>query len=182
MGCGSNTNTAERTFFTKEDSITDTYLTLQDTLHNAWNILIKDESQKVKDLNTLVEHLMMGDQFEKSTLTSLDERIHQLVNIRITPKSLANPYVVDEYDFACNSIVAEVLALAETKPELMTDKYVQKLVDNIRNADQRVSLFRENYDSIAELFNSFLESNREMLKEIDRKFNLEKRPLFKGSD
>ena len=179
LACSSNTNRAERTLFTKADSVTDTYLMLQDTLYNAWSLLIKDENQKISNLNSLVEHLMNGNHFEKVTLSSLNDRIDQLCKIKISQKSLANPYVVEEYDLACSSIITEVLSLAEAKPELLTDKYVQNLVDNIKNADQRVSTYRSNYDSVAELFNTFIESNRSLLEEIDRKFNLEKRPQFK---
>ena len=180
-GCSSSSNTTERTLFTKADSVTDTYLTLQDTLHNAWNLLIKDESEKIRNLDLLLSHLMSENQFDRSLLTSLDNRLDQLRKIKFTQKTLSNPYVIEEYDFACNSILSEVIAMTETKPELLANRTVQNLVDHIKNADQRVDAYRSNYDSVAELFNSFISHNKDILAEIDRKINLEKRPQFKAA-
>ena len=180
-GCSSSTNTTERTLFTKADSVTDTYLTLQDTLHNAWNLLIKDESEKIRNLDLLLSHLMSGNHFDRSLLTSLDNRLDQLRKIKFTQKTLSNPYVIEEYDFACNSILSELISMTETKPELLANRTIQNLVDHIKNADQRVDTYRSNYDSVAELFNSFITNNKDILAEIDRKINLEKRPQFKAA-
>lgn len=181
LACSSSTNTTERTLFTKADSVTDIYLSLQDTLHNAWNLLIKDESEKIRNLDLLLSHLMSGNHFDRSMLTSLDNRLDQLRKIKFTQKTLSNPYVIEEYDFACNSILSEVIAMTETKPELLANRTIQNLVDHIKNADQRVDAYRSNYDSVAELFNSFISNHKDILAEIDRKINLEKRPQFKAA-
>ncbi len=181
LACSSTTTKTERTLFTKADSVTETYLTLQDTLHHAWNLLVNDENMKIKNINTLLDHLLSWGAFEKTTLTTLDNRLDQLRKIRITQKTLGNPYVVEEYDFASNTLISELISLTESKPDLLRDKTIQNLLDQIKIAEQNVSVYRANYDSVAEVFNRFLSKNESLLKEIDRKVNLEKRPLFKAA-
>ena len=51
-------------------------------------------------------------------------------------------------------------------------------MEEIRLADQRVSLYREDYDAIVERYNNFLEKNRTYLNEVAQNDSLELRPLF----
>ena len=55
---------------------------------------------------------------------------------------------------------------------------LQKLVEEIRVADQRVNLYREDYDAITSKYNSFLENNKSYLIEISQKDSLQFKPLF----
>jgi predicted mannosyl-3-phosphoglycerate phosphatase (HAD superfamily) len=110
----------------------------------------------------------------------LQSRLQQLKQLRITQKTLTNPYVVEEYDFATSSLVAEIVALSESNSVLMQNKNLSVLIEKIKVAEQHTPLFRSSYDSIALLFNTFLEKNESSLKEIDKSGPLEKRPLFSG--
>ena len=83
-----------------------------------------------------------------------------------------------EYDFASNLLVTELISQAESKTEFAYNTTLQKLVEEIRLADQRVNLYREDYDGIAEKYNAFLEKNRNYLNEINQDDSLETRPLF----
>lgn len=179
--CSSNNNTAEKTHFTKADSVTETYLLLHDSLHQAWNALVKDEDEKIKNINLLLNQLQENPAFAKNQLIALDNRLDQLRKIRITQKNLSNPYVVEEYDFASTSIVEEVMALCDARIENAVNKTIQQLVGDIRMAESRVDEHRQHYDSLAELFNEFLESNQNIIQEADQKMSLKKRPLFKAA-
>lgn len=181
LACSSSTTTTERTLFSRADSVQDSYLTLQDTLHYAWNLIIKDENEKIHHLHTLLHHLIEDNVHDPATLNSLDDRLRQLRRLKITQKTLANGYVVEEYDFASTSLISEVLSITETHPELLSNRTVQNLVDRLKMTDLRIEENRAHYDSVAELFNAFIESNKTTLKEIDRKLNLEKRPQFKAA-
>ena len=91
---------------------------------------------------------------------------------------MSDTEVVSEYDFVSNSLVSELLSLAESQKEFAYNTTLQKLTDSIRAADQRVMNYRAEYDFIAARFNAFIERNRSFLKGIDEDSFLEKKPLF----
>lgn len=166
----------ERTSFTKADSLTESYLNLEDSLLHAWNVMAWDERDKIKAMYGILH--MMQDQagFDQQQLNALEQRLEQLDRIRFTQKSLANSYVIEEYDFASNSLVSEILSLAESNDELIKNEKAQKLVDKVKIAEQRVNIYREEYDRIANRYNQFIEHNEKYLKDIDHRG--EKKALF----
>ncbi|MCB0489220.1 MAG: hypothetical protein R2820_11695 [Cyclobacteriaceae bacterium] len=176
--CRQGGNKAEKTSFTKVDSLTETYLLLQDSLLHAWNMMAWDEKEKIKSLHNLI-HLMHNEEgFDEDQLATLEQRLEQLDRIRYTQKSLANTFVIEEYDFASNSLVSEIVSMAESDPSFIAQEKVQKYVDKVIIADQRVPELRSGYDRIAIRFNEFLEKNTRYLKEIDQDYSGEKKALF----
>lgn len=163
--------------FTRADSLTDAYLTLQDSLHDTWNMMIKDDNEKIKAMNSLLHELQVGGQFNAEELQSFEHRIKQLGRIRYTPKTMWNADVVEEYDFASSSLVTELITLAESHSAFSYNKILQSLVEEIRAADMRVENYRMEYDAIATRYNTLVEENKDMLKEIDDG-SLSKKPLF----
>jgi hypothetical protein len=91
---------------------------------------------------------------------------------------MSNTEIVTEYDFASNSLITELISLAESQKEFAYNTTIQKLADSIRAADQRVNNYRAEYDLVTSRFNEFIERNKGMLKEIDEDSFLEKKPLF----
>lgn len=168
----------EQSAFTKVDSLTETYLSIQDSLLHAWNVMAWDEKEKIKAMHGILHMMQQNDDFDDQQLIALEQRLEQLNRIRFTQKSLANSYVIEEYDFASNSLVSEIVSLAEASLELIKNGKVQKLVDQVKLADQRVNDYRDDYDRIAMRYNMFLERNEKYLKEIDTDHNREKRALF----
>lgn len=168
----------EATPFTKVDSLTDYYLALQDSMLQAWNMMTHDDNEKILAMHNLVHELMITNFTDKDVLTSYEERLDQLKNLRYTQKSMANPDVIEEYDFASNSLVSELISLAESRTEFTYNTTLQKLADDIRSADQRVASYREEYDIITLHYNQFLDQNSQFLKEIDPNQTFEKKPIF----
>ena len=166
------------TSFTRIDSLTDMYLVLQDSLLDTWNLMIKDDNQKIKAMKSLLHELEVGGQFSPEELYSLEQRIDQLIKIRYTPKTMWNTDVVEEYDFASNSLVTELISLAESHSAFSYNKVMQQLVEDIRAADLRVDHYRMEYDALAMTYNSFLEDHQDVLKEIDDTGAPGKKPLF----
>jgi hypothetical protein len=178
ISCHNQQGTQHKTSFTKVDSLTETYLTLQDSLLHAWNVIAWDEKEKTKAMHSLL-HLMHNQKgFDDQQLIILEQRLDQLDRIRFTQKTLANAYVIEEYDFASNSLVTEILSLAEADPEFIKNENVQRLVDKVKLTDQRVEEYRSQYDRVASNFNQFLERNKKYLKEIDKDCTGEKQALF----
>lgn len=178
VGC-SGTKSGERTeAFTKIDSLTETYLSLQDSMLQSWNVMVKDENEKIHAMHELIHLLLPSRYHDKDELVSLEQRLEQLDRIRFTQKSMSDPHVVEEYDFASNSLISELLSLTESNPQFSQNTELQTLVDRIRTADQRVDIYRSAYDEATTTFNNFLEENKSYLKEIDQNGTEQKRPLF----
>ena len=178
IGCGEKKVPTQDTTFTKVDSLTDYYLAIQDSMLQAWNMMTHDDNEKILAMHNLVHELMITNFTDKDVLTSYEERLDQLKHLRYTQKSMANPDVVEEYDFASNSLVSELISLAESRTEFTYNTTLQKLADDIRSADQRVDSYREEYDIITLHYNQFLDQNNQFLKEIDPNQTFEKKPIF----
>ncbi|MEQ8423651.1 MAG: hypothetical protein RIA63_03010 [Cyclobacteriaceae bacterium] len=178
LSCNNQQSAQNKTSFTKVDSLTETYLLLQDSLLHAWNVIAWDEKEKTKAMHGLLKLMSKQEGIDEQQLHSLEQRLDQLDRIRFTQKSLANSYVIEEYDFATNSLVTEILSLAEADSELMKIETTQKLVDKIKLADQRVGDLRTEYDKVAIRYNHFIVKNKRYLDEIDKDCSGEKRALF----
>jgi hypothetical protein len=163
--------------FTKADSLTDTYLDLKDSMLETWNAMINDDNQKLKAMHHLLHELGVSDPSKKEELQAYQERLDQLVNSRYTQKTMENAHIIEEYDFASNSLVTELIALAEAQPQFAYNTTLQKLVESIRTADQRIENYRSDYDQIASDYNSFIEENKKFLHEMEED-TFEKKPLF----
>jgi hypothetical protein len=169
---------ADQTHFTKVDSLTDTYLNLKDSMLHTWNAMINDDNQKIKAMSNLLHELVVSNPSQRDELKIFQDRLERLVHSRYTQKSMENVDVIEEYDFASNSLVTEMISLAESQTQFAYNTTMQKLVENIRTADQRMATYRQEYDAIAIQFNAFIENNKKWLTEIDPDSFMEKKPLF----
>jgi septal ring factor EnvC (AmiA/AmiB activator) len=176
IGC-ENKNTVH-TEFTKADSLTETYLALQDSMLQVWNTMIHDDNRKIKAMHHLRHELSMSRPEKREELEHYKERLDDLLELRYDQQSMSDAELVSEYDFASNSLVSELIALAESQKEFAYNPTLQKLVDSIRAADQRVNNYRQEYDDIALRFNRFVEHHLNTLEEIEKDSTIQKKPLF----
>lgn len=168
----------EQTKFTKVDSLTDTYLTLKDSMLHTWNAMINDDNQKIRAMNNLLHELKVSNPSKLDEMNSFQQRLDRLAHSRYTQKSMENVDVIEEYDFASNSLVTELISMAEAQTQFAYNTTLQKLVETIRVADQRTSNYRAEYDRIAMQYNAFIEVNRKWMTEIDPDSFMQKKPLF----
>ena len=178
FSCSQRSDQSRRTHFTKTDSLTDSYLLLQDSLLHAWNVMARDENHKLEALDDLLRLMLNAPTFEKGEVLELEERLEQLKKIRFTQKSLANSHVIDEYDFASNSLIAEIISLSEADTDFINREETNKLIKRVVRSDQRVSHYRTQYDIIATRYNKFIEKNMKWLDDIDKDYDGEKKALF----
>jgi hypothetical protein len=171
-------STETTTGFSKADSVTDSYLALQDSMLASWNAMISDDNRKIRAMRHLLHELSQGSPEDASDINGFEERVDGLAAMRYNQRTVADSEIVSEYDFASNSLVTELISLTESQPDFARNKTLQRLVDNIRSADQRVNNYRDSYDQIASRFNAFLEKNLDLLQEINRDSFLQKKPLF----
>jgi hypothetical protein len=177
FNCGKKAEITHPTF-TKGDSLTDLYLSLQDSVLQSWNVMINDDNQKIKAMHNLLHELMITSSSQDDQHNAYEEQLEHLIDLRYNQKSMANEDLIEEYDFASNLLVTELITQAESKTEFAYNTTLQKLVEEIRIADQRVNLYREEYDAITFKYNAFLERNRNYISEITQKDSIELRPLF----
>ena len=140
--------------------------------------MINDDNQKIKAMHNLLHELMITSTNQDDQLHVYEEELDHLMFLRYDQKSIANEDIIEEYDFASNLLVTELISQAESQTEFAYNTTLQKLVEEIRLADQRVNLYREDYDGIATKYNTFLEKNRNYLNEIAQHDSLKIRPLF----
>jgi hypothetical protein len=139
--------------------------------------MINDDNHKVKAMKGLLHELSIAGKYDPAQIRSLEQRLEQLIRIRYTPRTMANTDVIEEYDFASNSIISELISMTESHPAFAYNEIMQGLVEEIRASDQRVSIYRSEYDEIAAHFNTFLERNKKYIVEIEDD-PVEKKPLF----
>lgn len=176
--CGKKQGDTALPSFTKADSVTEMYLALQDSMLQTWNVMINDDNQKLKAMHNLLHELRITHPEEAEKFEIFEHRIDQLARSRYTQKSMSNTDVVEEYDFASNALVVELIADAESKSQFAYNTTLQRLVDHILLAERRINSYRMEYDSIVYTYNEFIESNKKYLTESDQSLSLEKKPLF----
>ncbi len=172
----------KETSFTKIDSLTETYLGLQDSALQAWNVMINDDNQKIKSMHSLLHELMVADKADHEVLVSLEQRLVQLETLRYNQRTMANADMVEEYDFATSSLISEIITLAEAQPTFEQNIVLKKLTEDITIADQRVNTYRHEYDYIILRYNEFLLKNKLHLQAIDSSLIPKPKPLFQMSD
>jgi hypothetical protein len=129
-------------------------------------------------MHDLLHELLIISSDERDQLTKYEEQLDQLTRLRYTQKSMGNADVIEEYDFASTTLVRELISLAESQSEYTKNRKLQKLVEDIRLADERVNNYREGYDLVVMQYNEFLDKNRSYLQEANRDDSLEKKHLF----
>jgi len=182
FSCRKTENAESTAVFTKIDSLTEAYLSLQDSMLLTWNSMMKDENEKIENVSKLIGILKTLPGEDPLMLSSLEQRLDQLKRIRFSQKTMINPHVVEEYDFASNSLIAEVISLAESNSAFTHNTKLQQLTDWVKEADQRVPIYREEYDAIVDRFNQFIEEAKPWLHEIDEKNDGQKKVLFTSDE
>ncbi len=178
FSCSQKSDQGDKTRFTKTDSLTESYLLLQDSLLHAWNVMARDENHKLEALHELLQLMLNEPSFNKQEILDLEQRLEQLNRIRFTQKSLGNSHVIDEYDFASNSLITEVISLPKGNADFMNRDETTRLIKRVIKSDQRVSYYRLQYDIIATKYNQFIEENMKWLDDIEKGHGGEKKALF----
>lgn len=143
----------------------------------SWNVMINDDNQKIEAMHDLLHELMVTSS-EHNDLHAYEEQLNHLIELRYDQHTIAEEDLIEEYDFASNLLVTELISEAESQEEFAYNTTLQNLVEEIRIAEQRVSLYREEYDAITTRYNHFLKENRDYLDEITQSDTLELKPVF----
>lgn len=165
--CSTSNSIHEHTTFSKADSVTDAYLVLSDSVLQAWNRVVSNEIDKSRSLQWIITDLDNGSLLSDELRESFQVRMEQLEKIRFTQETISDPQIVEDYDVAFQSIVDDLAKITKDDTDSLF-KYLKEL--SKRN--------RLSYDNFARSFNSFLQENRSMLKDINANNELDAKPLF----
>ncbi|HEX8061194.1 MAG TPA: hypothetical protein VF473_09685 [Cyclobacteriaceae bacterium] len=167
--CSSTSNSIQEhtSSFSKADSLTDAYLVLNDSLLQSWNRIVSTEIDKARTLQEIITDLDAASLLSDELRESFEVRMEQLEKIRFTQESIKDPHAVEDYDIAFKSIVDDLTNLTKDDPQNMFGGLISSS-----------SATRLSYDRIANAFNSFVQKNKSMLKEVNTNNELEAKPLF----
>jgi hypothetical protein len=176
--CQSKPEEQSAALFTEADSLTEILLNLQDSIVVTWNQMMNDDNAKIKAMHYLLHEIEIGGQIGPGEARAMQQRINQLKAARYHVTEITNSERVEEYDFASNSLVTELISRAEASPSYAYNSTMQKLVEQIRTAEQRVDNFRKQYDALAGNYNTVLSDLHHVHADSDNNISLKKKPLF----
>lgn len=171
--CSTSNSLQEHTRFSKADSLTDTYLVLNDSLLQSWNRIVVTEIDKTRTLQELLEDLDNAHILTEELRESFQIRVEQLEKIRFNQQNIDDEQIVKDYDLAVQSLIDDFKKVASSPgapdPHAMF-RYLQ----------ENTMIHRLSYDSLAQRFNEFITSNKSSLKDLDVSpaAELGTRPLF----
>ena len=178
VGCSSNKNRDGITSFTKIDSLRANFLAINDSLLHSWQVMMKDDNEKLDDMSRLLDEVSYTNNYDQAKLDDFRQRIETLKALRYNRKTMWDSELIDKYDEASHYLVNDLLTYSENHPDYSRFPTMATLVQDIREAHQRVLYFRIDYDEYAKEYNKFVTSYQDLLSEIDNTCDGKKKALF----
>jgi hypothetical protein len=154
------------------------FLSMQDSIKNAWQVMIADDDEKHFHISRLLDELLYAGNIDSIRIDSLRQFGVFVVSSRYDQQSMAESWRIDRYDSLNSVLINRVINLAYQEPEF--DKYplMQELIIDIQEADNRVLMHRIHYDNFVFNFNQKLSDNNKEYKKVINKQGLEPMPVF----
>lgn len=176
---GPQTSNREKISMKEVDSLRTVYYNLRDSIRTSWNAMMEDDNEKIVDMKRVLQEIQYTPTLDSATFDSLYEAIEQLEQIRYDQQSMAQSKKIDQYDSATLTLSDSIVQFVKNHPKYDNYPYMEKLIDNIMDANQKVLLYRVKYDNFAKKYNRFIENHQQIIEEIDTSDNpINKKPLF----
>ncbi len=140
---------------------------INDSLDASWTVMIKDDDEKMADMERLLKEVSKTRRYDKNRHQELVNDIDKLTVIRYDRKSMSNSDKIDEYDSANSVVTKEVILFAANHPQYDSYPVFEELINEIQLADNRVILHRIRYDRSAKAFNSFVQQNKPYIDQLN---------------
>ncbi|WP_017731607.1 LemA family protein [Nafulsella turpanensis] len=160
------------------DSLQQTFISLNDSAANRWEVILQAEEQKLAQMRAILEELSAPPVFNKSRLESLNKNFKEVYEMRLQEAEDLSHEQIDRYDSASQALKEQIIAYTEDHPDIKKFPLVTELIDSIQATDQQILFHRVRYDNFASDLNHFLEGNREYLPKIDTSGLAQERTLF----
>ena len=160
------------------ESLKLSYQAINDSIAVSWKLMIDDDDEKLFHLKRLVEEITYTNEYDQVKVDGLFQRIEKVKPMRYDPESMQDSGLIDEYDLIIASLINEVSSYASTHPRFENYPLMAELINDIREADNRVLFHRITYDDFAKEYNILIETNKDILNQIDPDLKSERKPLF----
>lgn len=160
----------------RHDSLLVKYTALEDSVDNAWQIMITDDDDKLLLMKRLLLEVSYTNNYDKNRFRELNDLIDQLSLMRYNQKSMSNSVLIDVYDSATFELTDQIIVFARSHTRYDDFPLMSELIDDINAKNNYILMHRIHYDSWAKELNSFKNDNESKLKEADA--GLEAMPLF----
>ncbi|MCZ8328858.1 MAG: hypothetical protein O9302_12405 [Cyclobacteriaceae bacterium] len=178
LGCQPKNTPIVVTVFSRQDSVMQQYLDLQDSLVIAWNNMVHDDNMKIKNLRYILHELTTGKQVNTMVEQSFTARLNQLLNIRFTEKTFSNADIVFEYDKQEEKLIEEITSMAYSSRFYNQNRMLQNLCNTVLGAEKNKNELRSQYNTIAKQFNQFVEIQKDLILHADPSASIKPKSLF----
>jgi len=151
------------------DSLTQYYTLVKDSIDSTWTIMMHEDDMKLGLMKHLLEEITNTNDYDEEAVNSLMSRVDDVKAMRYDQVSMGNQELIDQYDFAINSLIKEISVLARSNPQYQNFPRMAELLDNIQYIDNRVLFHRVHYDYFAKDYNKIIHDHPDLVKEIDPK-------------
>lgn len=144
-------------------SVSDQLLILSDSADAQWDKMMEADSQKFADIKRLLEEISYCKKYNEKAVAQLLKYREEVFAIRYTQTSM-NDSLIDLYDEKTTDLINKVRNLKSQTEEIVQHPLAAQLENEIIKADSDdILVYRKNYDQIVEVYNSFLEANKEAI-------------------
>jgi len=175
----SQCQTGDKSVDTDElESLKLSYQAINDSIAVSWKLMIEDDDEKLFHLKRLVDEITFTNEYDQGKVDELYLRIEKAKSLRYDQESMQDSGLIDEYDLVIASLINEVSSYASTHPKFENYPLMPELINDIREADNRVLFHRITFDKYAKEYNALIETNKDILSKIDLDLKFERKPLF----
>jgi len=160
------------------DSIVTQLSILQDSLDNAWRVMINDDDEKIQFMKRLLDEAAYSN-YNTGRYEELVQLLEELKALRYDREAMKESKLIDQYDSATSVVTRQVMEYSYDFPGFEQNNLMNELVADINLKNNYVLIYRVHYDKFAEQINEILEKHGKLLE--DREIEMEKHPLFQLS-
>lgn len=152
---------------------------LVDSMDTAWKVMIQSDNEKLADIKRLLDEVSYTKKYDVLAHDSLVTLQKKLTSKRYDQKSMSVSQKIDAYDLATDSLIRAAVKLTGSTPNIESHPLAQTLLNDIMEADNKVVVYRTQYDRWAREFNNYVEKHDKQLEKLGEPYkSYEKRPLF----
>ncbi|MDO1448264.1 hypothetical protein Q0590_18460 [Rhodocytophaga aerolata] len=161
------------------DSLQTQLIVLNDSVNQAWQVLVESDQLKEQSLKDLLEQIATLKNYNKPLHASLLKEQAALSQMRYTTPAALSSAIIDAYDAKSDSLKTGVYSLGASTPGFDSCALCGELKESIEKADNQTLFNRINYDKQAQAYNAFIKKHGTDLAAIRPAYeNLSPLPLF----